>query len=151
MLIRWQRLAVVTSITFASACDLAEPSIRSNQLERALIPIIAEWAMRGDTDLKVSALGSFREGEVICLVTEYANLSGSETTDVVGKITSYHSSFGNHVPENRVAVVVVSNDRAHAGLLPNKGAFHDILAQPKCVEATRAVLRRGSDPLQEHE
>jgi hypothetical protein len=151
MLIHWRRLAVVVLVVFATACDFAEPSVRSNQLERAIIPSIAEWAMQGETDLKLSDLGDFRSGEAVCLVTEYHNLSDIERTDTVGEITSYHSSFGNHVPENRVAIVVVSDNRAHAAILPSKGAFYSILARTKCVEATRAVLRRNSDLLGVHD
>lgn len=143
----WRWLVVLGLAALIAACELAEPSERSNQLERVIVPTIVAWSNDGEAVLRLSDLGDFHASELVCLVTEYRNLNDIESSDLVGEMRGYHSSFGNHVPENRVALVVVSGQRAHAAVLPRRGVFRSILDRTKCVQAPKAVLRRTIDPL----
>lgn len=144
---RLRRLAVISLMGFAVACDLAEPSAQSKQLERVVIPRIADWSHGDDEVLRIASLSDFRAGDAVCLVNEYNPLNDIERTDVVGEVTRYHSSFGDHVPENQVALIVVLGQGAHAAVLPRKGAFTNIRWRTKCVNARKAILRRNIDPL----
>ena len=139
--------AVVGLMAFAAGCDFVEPSAQSNQLENAAIPRIAAWSSSGEATLNLSRVSDLGAYEEICLVPEYHCLDDVQSGDIEVGIRGFHSSFGKCVPENRVAFMVVSNHEAHAALLDRRGAFSNISAFGKCVQAPKAILRRTSDPL----
>ena len=141
------KIAVVGLVAFAAGCGFVEPSAQSNQLENAAIPRIVAWSSSGEATLNLSRVSNLGTYEAICLVPEYHCLDDVQSGEIEGGITGFHSSFDKCVPENSIALMIVSNHQAHAALLDRRGAFSNMSAFGKCVQAPEAMLRRTSVPL----
>ena len=130
-----------------SSCDVIIPSGPSAEtafLDREVIPKMIKWWQGTAETFSLSSVAAVRDYDKICLIGEYWGL------EMVGKgfgpVDSYHSTFGNPVPENFFAVVVIRKRVAHAIHVPVTNVDVGVIPGKLCVSAEKAVLRRTVRP-----
>lgn len=125
----------------AAGCHPVEPSPVSEELETVVIPAVVAWSRSGAATLDLRSYMQLGADDKICMMSEYDCLNHLNVYFVNG-VMEYHSSFGKCVPENKLALIVIQKGIVHAAVIDRTQTKFDALSQPKCVKATKAVLRR---------
>lgn len=136
---------VLAACLLLLGCDATRPSEETQYLEQKVVPKIETWDEGNSETFSFAFAAEERRYDILCIIPQYWSLDSIEK--VSGrKIKKYYSTFGNSIPENYGALVVVRNGNAHAALIDMRkiglGASGD-----KCLPAPRAKLRRTRNPL----
>lgn len=140
---------VIATCLVLSGCDATVPSGPSEEtafLDREVIPQIVKWASGTAETFPFSDFARSRGYDKVCLLDQYWPLR------MIGKgfgpIDDYHSTFGNSVPENFVALVAIRKGVAHAALVDSTKISLGVVPAKLCGSAVKTVLRREPRPQQ---
>lgn len=137
--------AVAACILLLGCIDSARPSADTQYLEKTVVPKIEVWAKSNSETFPFAFAAAERHYDKICLLPQYWSLSSLEKL-ADEPIQRYHSSFGNSVPENYGALVVLREGNAHATLIHLRKIGLGT-RRHKCLSAPQAKLRRVRHPL----
>lgn len=137
------RLPLKTLLILAlmSGCHQTEASGTSKALQQDTIPQLVTWSKAGgEFDLaKALPVGSF---DRLCVIPEYNCLDSNK---VMGRLDAYHSDFGQCIPENMTALVLIGDRQAHAALVDGRRLRFTGFSSGECVAASRAMLRSNPE------
>jgi len=141
----WPRpVALLIALQVISACSLNDPSATSNKLETDIVPKIIEWSKSAETPLDLSSLLNPQVIDAVCIVPDYNCIDTIERNNLVSSVDRYHSSFGKCVDEGKSAIVLVSNNTAHAALIHKNDLDFALPYVGRCVEASGATFKSRS-------
>lgn len=135
-------LLPIVMLSLLSACQPGS-SPTSRELETRLIPKIIAWSKSREPVFSLAENFPAGKFELVCVVPDYRCLRHQKGT---GRIDVYHSSFGNCIPENSSAIMLVSDNKAHAALIEMETLRIDVPYLGKCVSAADAILRMTTEP-----
>jgi hypothetical protein len=126
-----------------AGCDsivASGPSEETAFLDREVIPQIVKWGSGTAENFHFSDVVEARGYDKVCLLDQYWSLH------MIGKgfgpIDTYHSTFGNSVPENYVAVIAIRKSVAHAALLDSTKISLGAVPGKLCGNPAKTVLKR---------
>lgn len=138
-------LALLGLVTVLCSCSPVEKSAESEFLQKSVAPQIGQWAAGPEATFSLATISLDRGYDAFCLAPEYYPLSSVEK-HVSTPIVDYHSNFGRHIPEMRMALVALRGGSAHAALLNVSDIEFrqvDFEHPPKCVDARRAAFEKS--------
>lgn len=116
-----------------------DKSLESELLRTAIVPQVLAWSKSDSKKLYLNDLSALQEFDHICFVWEYQDYKSIE--EVLGPIKSYSGTYLGMVPENKVAVVGVIGQSAHASHLASN-VFN--IVGKKCAALGRASLIKSN-------
>lgn len=124
----------------------SRPSEETAFLDRKVIPQIVKWASGTTETFTFTEFAQVRGYDKVCLLDQ--NWPLRMIGKGFGPIDAYHSTFGNSVPENSVALVAIRKGVAHAALVDSTKISLGVVPAKLCGSAAKTVLRREPRPQQ---
>ena len=141
--------SVVAACLLLAGCGArvaSGPSEETAYLDSEVVPLIVKWGSEATETFPFARFARLRGYDKICLLDQYWSLDS--IGQGFGPIDGYHSTFGNAVPENFVALVAVRKRVAHAALVDSRKIALGVKPAKLCGRAGKTVLRREARPQQ---